>query len=484
VGYPVLQLLRRACPAASALALGAATIAPATTEAPAPLRVSASAAPAEVTYGSQVALSGRVEGQPTTPGALALEANAYPYRAWHVIASAHLQPDGSFAFPAVRPERNTRMRVLLEGTASVRSASVQVIVDPAVALNTAAPAPGSARLSVRLGHSPRLRPRAGSARWYLAPRASRRFMLAATTTLRELDAGIAYAAATVHPPARSFTYRVCVDAGWGSAMGPAPREPRCPAGDFTAAPADLHALEYEGRGRGIPLAPYPSAASIAAAERFLSTRAGSTAFATVDSAGRLAGVRVHDHFQTASVVKVMMLIAYLQMLDRGHRDLRRADSSLLYPMIHNSDNDAASAVLAVVGRGALARIAREVGMTDYAPSAGWWAFTQTSAADQARLMFALGRLLPRRLYAYARSLLAAAAPSHSWGIPPVARPRWRVYFKTGSLPSEGLFNEVARLERRGVSFSVAVLTTGDPSMVYGEQTIAGVGEALLARAPS
>jgi beta-lactamase class A len=184
------------------------------------------------------------------------------------------------------------------------------------------------------------------------------------------------------------------------------------------------------------------------------------------------------------VVKVMMLTAYLQMLDGGQRDLRRADRSLLYPMIHNSDNDAASAVLASVGRRALARVAREAGMTDYAPSAGWWAFTQTSAADQARLMMALGRLIPSRFYAYARSLLAAAAPSHSWGIPPVARPRWRVYFKTGSLPSEGLFNEVARLERPGVSFSVAVLTTGDPSMAYGKQTIARIGEALLARSPS
>jgi hypothetical protein len=483
VGNPVLQLLRRACPGATALALGAATIAPATTEAPAPLRISASAAPAQVTYGSQVTLSGSVEGAAPSASTVALEANTYPYRAWHVIASTHLQPDGSFTFPAVRPERNTRMRALLEGTTSPRSASVQVIVDPAVALNAAAPAPGDTRLSVRLAYSPRLRPRGGRAWWFVASHASRRFTLGAVTPLRELAAGTAYATATVDPPANSFSYRVCVDPGWGSAMGHPRPGPRCPAGAFTAAPLGLHALEYEGRARGIPLAPFPPPASIAAAARFLETRAGRTAFATVDSTGRVAGVRVHEHFQTASVVKVMMLTAYLQMLDRGQRDLRRADRSLLYPMIHNSDNDAASAVLASVGRRALARVAREAGMTDYAPSAGWWAFTQTCAADQARLMMALGRLIPSRFYAYARSLLAAAAPSHSWGIPPVARPRWRVYFKTGSLPSEGLFNEVARLERPGVSFSVAVLTTGDPSMAYGKQTIARIGEALLARSP-
>jgi hypothetical protein len=65
----------------------------------------------------------------------------------------------------------------------------------------------------------------------------------------------------------------------------------------------------------------------------------------------------------------------------------------------------------------------------------------------------------------------------------VARPRWQVFFKTGALPERGLFNEVARLERAGVTFSVAVLTDGDPSMAYGEETIAGVAARLLARNP-
>jgi hypothetical protein len=47
---------------------------------------------------------------------------------------------------------------------------------------------------------------------------------------------------------------------------------------------------------------------------------------------------------------------------------------------------------------------------------------------------------------------------------------------------EGLVNQAARLERSGISFSLAVLSTHDPSMQYGEHTIAGVIERLLGRA--
>jgi hypothetical protein len=203
----------------------------------------------------------------------------------------------------------------------------------------------------------------------------------------------------------------------------------------------------------------------------------------VDSTGRLAGLRVREHFATASIVKVMMLVAYLRMLDARHGSLGPADTSLLYPMIHESNNNAASAVLATVGAGALARVASDSRMEDYALGKGWWAFAQTSAADQARFLFALPRLIPARFYGYARYLMSGIEPSQSWGIPPVARPRWQVFFKTGWLPEEGVFTEVARLERGGVTFTIAVLTSGEGSLSYGQQTIEGVAARLLARSP-
>lgn len=241
------------------------------------------------------------------------------------------------------------------------------------------------------------------------------------------------------------------------------------------------AIEFSGEGRGIPQPPYPSAAAIAGARGYLETRAGETALAVLDSGGHISGLNLREHFETASIVKVMFLTAFLQMLAARHRGLTGADEAVLYPMIHESNNDDASTVLRAVGQSAVLRVAREADMQDYQPGVTWWAYSQTSAADQARLMSDLPRLIPQRFYGYALELMAGIEPEQSWGIPPVARPQWQVYFKTGALPEEGLFNEVAMLVRGRVTFTVAVLTRGDPSKAYGEETMEGIAARLLGR---
>jgi hypothetical protein len=232
----------------------------------------------------------------------------------------------------------------------------------------------------------------------------------------------------------------------------------------------------------VELPAYPPLARVLAAARYLAGRAGQAAFAVVDSHGRVLGREQDRRFASASVLKSMMLVAYLQMLSREHRPLDSESQALLYPMIHSSDNAAASAVLARVGQAALDRVAREAGMRDYQPASGWWAFTQVSAADMARFFFHQDRLIPGRFDAYARGLLSRIEASQSWGIAAVARPEFQVYLKGGWLPEEGVFNDAARLESRRITFALAVLTTGEPSMLYGEETIAGVTQRLLGRA--
>jgi hypothetical protein len=242
------------------------------------------------------------------------------------------------------------------------------------------------------------------------------------------------------------------------------------------------ALEYQGEGRGFPNVGFPGPPQIAAAERFLAGRAGHTALAVVDTHGRLSGVRMHDRFSSASVVKAMLLIAYLQRLARMHSGLDGGSRALLYPMIHVSDNGAASAVQGIVGNGALLSLAHQAHMVDFSVSSSWIS-TQISAADQARYFFIQDSLVPARFRDYARYLLSSISPDQSWGVPAAARPQWRVFFKGGWLPqSLGLVHQVARLERGGQKFAVAVLTEGDPSMTYGEQTIEGVAARLVGKA--
>jgi hypothetical protein len=447
--------------------------------------LSASASPSELPYGATLSVSGRaaIGGVGLVGAQLTLQTTPYPYRHTITIARATSAADGGFTFVGVRPDRDSRLRVVEEGSPAAVSEPVEVIVDPRSVLEAHDLGPGRTRLSLHLTHTPERNARSTSAWWYVAARGTRAFHLIAVTPTRELALDTTYASATVDPSSSRFSYRVCVNPSWEHAMGAPAAHHACPQRDFSASREKSAGFEYEGEGRGTPLPAYPSADAIAAARSFLDARAGRTSFAVVDSHGQLDGIRLREHFQTASVVKVMMLVAYLQMRHAQHRGLSAADTSLLYPMIHISDNNAASAVLAIVGGGAVARVARESGMDDYAPGVGWWAFTQTSAADQARFFFDLQRLIPAQFYAYARGLLSGIEPSQSWGIPPVARPRWQVFFKTGALPSEGLFNEVARLERGGVTFTIAVFTTGDPSMSYGEETIRGVASALLAHTP-
>jgi Beta-lactamase enzyme family len=230
----------------------------------------------------------------------------------------------------------------------------------------------------------------------------------------------------------------------------------------------------------VALPAFPASSHVLAAAHWLSARAGRTAFAVIDDRGRLAGVNVHLRFHSASVVKSMLLVAYLQMLAQRHRFLDSESQHLLYPMIHSSDNEAASAVLSIVGEQALDRVAQQAGMSDYEPGGGTWGFTEISASDLARFFSRQDAMIPARFDGYARWLLSGIEASESWGIPAVARPAFRVFFKGGWLPEvEGLVNQAARLERPGEVFSLAVLTTHDPSMAYGEQTIQGVTAQLL-----
>ena len=246
--------------------------------------------------------------------------------------------------------------------------------------------------------------------------------------------------------------------------------------------AGAQAFEFQGSGTGEPLPTFPSASAVTTAETYLDTRAGHTGFAVVDTSGQLSGVRMHDRFHSASLIKAMLLVAYLRMLDAQHRGLDSSSTSLLYPMIHVSDNNAASAVFSIVGGAGLTALAQAAGMTDFAlDPGGAWGLSEISAADQARFFYEQDQLIPGQFDAYARGLLSGISSDQSWGIPAAARPAFEVFFKGGWLPETGwTINQAARLERPGQRIALSVLTSGDPSMLYGEETLQGVTARLIA----
>ncbi|HEU0318080.1 MAG TPA: hypothetical protein VFR49_12165, partial [Solirubrobacteraceae bacterium] len=110
-----------------------------------------------------------------------------------------------------------------------------VYVDVPATLHSYDRGPGRAMLTLISHHSAYFRWIGVPTYWYVAPRGSPRFQLAAVTRTRELRPGVTYATATVDPPATRFVFRVCFNGAGEAGAGPPVRHHPCPKGDFVAA---------------------------------------------------------------------------------------------------------------------------------------------------------------------------------------------------------------------------------------------------------
>ncbi len=224
--------------------------------------------------------------------------------------------------------------------------------------------------------------------------------------------------------------------------------------------------------------PSSATASVASAREFAQSRAGTVSFAYVDDDGRLHGYQPNLRYRSASLVKAMILVAYLRRVSWGHLPLDGAARAQLGPMITRSDNIAANWAYDRVGRGpTLDALARRAGMSSFA-AASYWAYSMTSARDQVAFFARLERLTPPAHRAYALGLLRHIVPAQRWGIPRAA-PGWRLTFKGGWFESRHLWHQVALLERGGSRLVLAVLTDRNPTDAYGRATIEGVARRLL-----
>jgi hypothetical protein len=219
-------------------------------------------------------------------------------------------------------------------------------------------------------------------------------------------------------------------------------------------------------------------AHIGEAREYAAKRAGHVSFGVRTQRG-IRGSEIRRPVPSASVVKAMLLVAYLRQSNVRHRGLRRDERALLGPMIRRSDNAAASQVCNIVGTGGLTRLARRAHMHRFHATRPWGLST-IDVADQTRFFLQIDRRLPRRHRRYALRLLGSIIPAQRWGIARVRPPGWALYFKGGWGSGTGWADHQVALLRRGRRrLSVAILITSSPSHAYGNETLRGVAARLL-----
>jgi beta-lactamase family protein len=219
-------------------------------------------------------------------------------------------------------------------------------------------------------------------------------------------------------------------------------------------------------------------AHIGEAREYAAKRAGHASFGVRTQRG-IRGTEIRRPVPSASVVKAMLLVAYLRRPEVRHRRLRRDERALLGPMIRRSDNAAASQVCNIVGTGGLTRLARRAHMHRFHATRPWGLST-IDVADQTRFFLHIDRRVPRRHRRYALRLLGSIVPAQRWGIARVRPPGWALYFKGGWGSGTGWVDHQVALLRRGRRrLSVAILITSSPSHAYGNETLRGVAARLL-----
>lgn len=218
------------------------------------------------------------------------------------------------------------------------------------------------------------------------------------------------------------------------------------------------------------------------ATAYAQARAGSVSFAVVDERGRKRGYRQWASWYSASLLKPVILGAYLNQRSVRDRPLTGEERRLMEPMIRASADDPASTLFVRLTPARIQRFGRRHGLWSLGVVAPIWGSTNITAAGYARFIRRLPDDVPARHRIFARRLLRSIVGSQRWGIAPVKPRGWRLLFKGGWRAGRGygrIVNQAARLECGDRVVSLAILTDHDPSHDYGTDTVRGVARRLL-----
>lgn len=213
----------------------------------------------------------------------------------------------------------------------------------------------------------------------------------------------------------------------------------------------------------------------------------STVAVAVDDPGLGLGCWLNrfSTFDSASVIKVTILAALLRKAEDQHRLLTATEAALARLMITQSDNDAASALWAELGRSYLQHFLDVAGMRHtWLGPGGYWGLTQITANDQVALLQLLlygNAVLDPASRSYALKLMAEVIPAQRWGVPAGAPTGLTVHVKNGWLPlaTHGWrIHSIGCFTGHGDSYSIVVLTQDNPTMAYGIATIEAIAQAI------
>ncbi|KOV73955.1 hypothetical protein ADL00_03070 [Streptomyces sp. AS58] len=192
-------------------------------------------------------------------------------------------------------------------------------------------------------------------------------------------------------------------------------------------------------------------------------------------------------FDTASIVKVDILAALLLQVQDAGRRLTAAERAYATAMIEHSDNDSASALWEAVGRAAGLDSANErFGLTGTSGGDGTlWGLTQTTAADQLRLLgqvFGDDSVLNTASRTYLKGLMKGIAAGQRWGVSAVADGTgWAL--KNGWLPrsATGLWdiNSIGHVTVDGRDYLVAALSQGNATKEAGVTLVEAAARAAV-----
>jgi beta-lactamase class A len=259
--------------------------------------------------------------------------------------------------------------------------------------------------------------------------------------------------------------------------------PATSAASTTPAAASLAAALVACTSKSQPAVAAALARDIQAARRGRS----STVAVWVDDpgAGITCSLNGSSHFDSASIVKVTILGAVLRMALDQHRFLTSTETTQLSAMITKSDNNAASALWAKLGRSYLQHFLNLAGMkqTVLGPG-GYWGLTQVTAHDEMlllRLLLTPNSVLSSNSRAYALGLMAQVISSQRWGVPAGAPRTVTVHVKNGWLPRAAhgwRINSIGGFTWSKGWYSIVVLSMDNPTMAYGVTTVEAVSRVI------